>query len=79
MKGFFKAEAEFPNLRSEKEIKRGHGPAWCNGYNTYRQEALDHIIEEENAEWEAERAAERYFEEGPASRLGYERDEFQGY
>jgi len=71
MKGYFEAEADFPSFKSEKEIKKDHGPAWCAGYNKYRTEALDHIIEEENAEWEAERAAERYFEEGPSHRLGY--------
>lgn len=58
--GGYHAIADMPKFKDTKELQRNHGPAFIRGYTQ-----VVSIDGEHQAEWEAERAAERYFEEGP--------------
>lgn len=63
-RGYSAAMNDYPEFKTENEVRKDHGPAWVRGYMKAIWDTEEH-----QAEYEAERAAERYYEEGPHGNL----------
>lgn len=64
-KGYDAAVEDYPQFRTEKDVRKNHGPAWVRGYMRAVSHKEAEWEEEAAAEYAMEKAAERYWEEGP--------------